>query len=139
MRRLLALLLRLPALVPLGTDASATTSAANANDLTPVEVTMVGPSAVRIRIAQGTTFPCDSGDNRMLVQGKFEPGQVVHLTTPDRCVCLQQTYAPFSDVDWGASGMACRPMICTFRGRVRHCVPAADPTIRVIIRSARPS
>lgn len=112
---------------------------ASADGLTPIEISMAGPSAVRVRVAQGTTFPCDSGDNRRIVEGKFEPGQLVSLTTPDRCVCIQQTYAPFSDVDWGPSSMVCRPMICGFLGRARRCVPAPDPTIRVTIRSTRPS
>jgi hypothetical protein len=126
-----ALLLMLPALLQL--------KSANADGLTPIRLTLAGPHAVRVRVAQGSTFPCDSGDNRAILEGKFEPGQVVSLTTTDRCVCMQQTYAPFSDVDWGPSGMVCRPMICSFFGRTKRCVPSPDPTIRVTIRSERPS
>ena len=98
---------------------------------------MLGPGAVRIRIAQGTTLPCDSIDNKMLVQGRFSPGEVVRTKVPDNCVCLQQTYEPFPDVDWAAASLVCRPQICTGVGRMRRCVPAPDPTIRVGIRSKR--
>lgn len=135
-----ALLLMLPAFsLRLGSDALVAVPSASAAGLTPIELTMAGPDAIRIRVAQGSTFPCDSGDNHVLLEGKFEPGRVVRLSTPDRCVCLQQTYAPFSDVDWGASGMACRPMVCKYWGRGRHCTPAPDPTIRLTLRSTRPN
>ena len=126
-----ALLLTLPAFLQL--------TPANADGITPIELTMAGPSAVRVRVAQGTTFPCDSGDNHVILEGKFEPGNIVHLTTPDHCVCMQQTYAPFSDVDWGPSQMVCRPATCKFVGRIKRCFPLPDPTIRVSIRSTRPS
>jgi hypothetical protein len=104
---------------------------------TPIEVTLLGPGAVRVRLALGTTFPCDSGDNQRLVEGKFAPGSVVRASTPDRCVCFQQTFEPFSDTDWSASSMVCRPQICTNIGR-KKCVPAPDPTIRLQVRSQRP-
>jgi len=108
-----------------------------AGDPTPIEVTMLGPDAVRIRVALGSTYPCDSGDNRLIVEGKFAAGQVVHAAAPDHCVCFQQTYAPFSDTDWGASAMVCRSQICSDIGK-KHCVPAPDPTIRLQVSSQRP-
>lgn len=111
---------------------------AAADVATPVVITMLGPGAVRIRIARGNAFPCDSGDNHLFVQGKFKPGDIVRTSTPDRCLCFQQTYEPFSDVDWSASSMVCRPQICTRPGKGQKCVPAPDPTIRLAIRSSRP-
>ncbi len=113
-------------------------SDAAADGVTPIVVTMLGPGPVRIRVAQGSTFPCDSGDDHRLVDAKYQPGEVVRTTTPERCVCVQQTYQPFSDVDWGASSMVCRPQICTRPGKGQTCVPAPDPTIRLQIRSTRP-
>lgn len=104
---------------------------------TPIEITLLGPGAARIRLALGTSFPCDSGDNRRIIDGKFGAGQVIRASTPDRCVCFQQTYEPFSDTEWTASSMVCRPQICTNIGR-KKCVPALDPTIRLRIRSRRP-
>ncbi|MET0791376.1 MAG: hypothetical protein ABW061_07630 [Polyangiaceae bacterium] len=108
-----------------------------ADGLTPVVITMLGPSAVRIRVAQGNTFPCDSGDNQRLIEGKYRVGEIVRTSTPDRCLCVQQTYEPFSDIDWSASSMVCRPQICTRAGKGQKCVPAPDPTIRIGIRSTR--
>ena len=106
-----------------------------AGSVARVEITMLGPSAVRVRVADGTTFPCDSTNNRMLVQGKFSPGEVVLASTTETCVCVQQTYEPFSDADWSESALACRPVICKGAGRARRCVPAPDSTIRVRIYS----
>jgi hypothetical protein len=109
-----------------------------AEGVTPVVITMLGPGTVRIRVALGSTFPCDSGDNRRLVEGKYRSGEVVRTSTPDRCVCVQQTYEPFSDIEWSAPSTVCRPQICTRSGRGQKCVPAPDPTIRLSIHSKRP-
>jgi hypothetical protein len=109
-----------------------------ADGIAPVVITMLGPGAVRIRIARGSTFPCDSADNRPLLEGKYGPGDIVRTSTPDRCLCVQQTYEPFSDVDWSASSMVCRPQICTRPGKGQKCTPAPDPTIRLAIHSNRP-
>ena len=106
--------------------------------LTPIELTMVGPEAVSVRVAGGTTLPCDSGDDRMLVQGKFNAGQVVRTSTPDTCVCVQQTYQPFPDVDWAPATVVCRPLVCRGAGKTRRCVPTPDPTIRLRFQSQRP-
>ena len=113
------------------------TDAVAADRPTPIEITLLGPGPARVRIALGTTFPCDSGDNHRIVEGKFAAGDVIRASTPDRCVCFQQTYEPFSDSDWSASAMLCRPQICTTIGK-RKCVPAPDPTIRLRISSQRP-
>ncbi|HEX3776418.1 MAG TPA: hypothetical protein VHV51_18230 [Polyangiaceae bacterium] len=110
---------------------------ARADDVTPVELTMLGPDPVSVQVARGNTFPCDSIDDQILLRGKFAPGQVVRLSSPDVCVCMQQTYAPFPDVDWGPSLRICRPQICRGAGKGQRCVPAPDPTIRVRIRSNR--
>jgi hypothetical protein len=112
-------------------------STASADGITPIEVTLLGPSAVRVRVSRGSTMPCDSGDDRSIIAGKFEPGQVVKASTLDDCVCVQQTYEPFTDVDWAAGSIICRPQRCTWAGRSKHCVPATDHTIRIAIRSKR--
>jgi hypothetical protein len=111
---------------------------ATAGSPTPIEITMLGPDPVRIRIALGLTFPCDSGDNHLLLEGKFKAGDIARAQTPDACVCLQQTYAPFSDIDWGFATRVCRPLVCIGGGKARRCWPAPDPTIRLSIRSNPP-
>ncbi|HKO46893.1 MAG TPA: hypothetical protein VJV79_04180 [Polyangiaceae bacterium] len=137
MHRLLAPLFSVLSL--LSADVAASPSAPTTEGLTPIEITLVGPKPVRLRVARGSTFPCDSGDNHLLVSGKFEPGRVIRLKTAGHCVCFHQTYAPFSDIDWGASTLICRPQICRPAGRSKRCVPAPDPTIRISIQSTRPS
>jgi hypothetical protein len=112
-------------------------SDARADGPTPVAITVLGPSAVRVRLALGSTFPCDSSDNYRIVDGKFKPGDVVRTRTPDRCLCFQQTYEPFTDTEWSASSTVCRPQICSYIGK-KKCVPAPDPTIRLQISSKRP-
>ena len=119
-------------------QATTFTGDAVASDVTPIEVTMLGPGAARIRIALGRTFPCDSGDDRRLIEAKLAPGEVARAVTPDRCVCFQQTYEPFPEIDWGASAIVCRPQICTNFGKKKQCVPAPDPTIRINVSSRRP-
>ncbi len=117
-----------------------TSSAANAGapSVTPIELTMAGPEAVSVRVARGTTLPCDSGDDRVLVRGKFNAGEVVRASTTDACVCIQQTYQPFPDVDWAPAGVVCRPQSCVGAGKAKRCVPMKDPTIRLRIQSQRP-
>lgn len=114
------------------------TARATAPTITPIELTMMGPESVRVRVARGTTLPCDSGDNRMLVQGRFAAGEVVRASTTAFCVCVQQTYQPFPDLDWAPGSVVCRPQVCTGIGKAKRCVPASDPTIRLRIHSQRP-
>jgi hypothetical protein len=88
-------------------------STASADGVTPIEVRLLGPKGVRVRVSRGSTLPCDSGDDRPIITGKFAPGEVVRASTPDECVCVQQTHEPFTDVDWAAGFMVCRPQICS--------------------------
>jgi hypothetical protein len=108
---------------------------ANASGVIHVEITMLGPDAVRVRLAEGKVFPCDSSDNRMLVQGRFSAGEVIRADATRDCVCVQQTFASFPDVDWSAPQLACRPLNCAGIPRGRRCPPAPDVTIRIQIAS----
>jgi hypothetical protein len=60
-----------------------------ATEIVPIVVTMLGPSTVRIRVSEGTVLPCDSADDRMLIEGQFAAGEVLRATTLSRCVCVQ--------------------------------------------------
>ena len=128
-----ALLLSCGAL--LAADASAASRIApSVLPAVPVEILLLGPDPVRIALSEGQTLPCDSPDNRPLLHGRFGGG-LVRTTTTSECVCLQQTYAPFADIDWSNGVVACRPLRCGGRGR--PCVAAPDPTIRVRVASRR--
>ena len=103
----------------------------------PVEILLLGPDAVRIRLAEGRTLPCDSADNHPIAVGRYAGGQALRTSTTRECVCLQQTYAPFIDVDWSNGVVACRPIPCGYR-RGTPCVGPQDPTIRLSVSSRRP-
>ncbi len=75
---------------------------------TPVEVTMLGPDAVRVRVTNGVAMPCDSIDDRPLIVGRFTASETIRtVAVGDGCVCFQQTYAPFSDTDWSTATRLC--------------------------------
>lgn len=107
----------------------------HAADAARVEIRVLGPGTVRLRVAQGAAMPCDAAGNHLLVNGKFGPGQVVATSTDAQCVCVQQTHQPFVDVDWSPAVFACRPVTCSGGGKSRVCRLAPDPTIRIDIRS----
>ncbi len=90
-----------------------------------------------MRVAEGQSAPCDSGDDHLIIAGKFAPGQVVRASTFESCVCVQQTFEPFTDTDWSGAGWVCRAQICTGYGKAKRCVEAPDPTIVIKIDSKR--
>jgi hypothetical protein len=105
---------------------------ASATSVVPVEITMHGPKAVRVRIYSGQTSPCDSSNNHRVVDGRFEPGHVIRTTARTDCVCFQQTYEPFVEIDWSTPVQACR--IKCNRGGCRY----VDHTIRIGVVSSPP-
>lgn len=105
---------------------------------TPVEVRLLGPDAVRVRVAAGVNLPCDSLDNRPLVNGRFKAGDIVRATAfGDGCVCFQQTYAPLVDSDWSTPARICSACSFNPQTRVWLCPPQRDPTIRISVSSSR--
>lgn len=103
----------------------------------PVVVTIIGSSAVRVRVSAGMAMPCDSSESRGLIDGKYDPGEVVRATSTEDCVCVQHTYEPFTDTDWSDAKLVCRPMNCERLKGDWRCTPAPDPTIRIEIESKR--
>jgi hypothetical protein len=100
-------------------------SGLRANESTPVVLTSASSVEIRVQLADGLTAPCDSGNNRMLLDGKLAAGATFRASIAGDCVCIRSTSASFPNSDWTTSGLQCRPRTC--RGRV--CRPAADPTI----------
>jgi len=103
---------------------------------TTIVVRALGPKPVRIRVAAGTVYPCDSLANERLYEGKPAVGTHVTINSAAECVCIDQTVEPFTDVGWTASRFQCRPRICTGHGKARRCRPDPDQTIRIDLRSA---
>ncbi len=100
-----------------------------ADPLAPVVIEQRGRGRVRVQVAEGLTRPCDSLDNRMLLDGWLSEGEVRRGAIAGDCICVRHTSASFPRADWSQPGLACRPRVC--RGKV--CRPAADSTIRVTI------
>jgi hypothetical protein len=106
---------------------------------TPVEVTILGPDPVRVRVAAGVAMPCDSSDDHSLIAGRFKPGQTIRaVAVGGGCVCFQHTYAPFSDADWSMPTLICTRCRYNYDERVWFCPPSSpDPTIRINVASSR--
>jgi hypothetical protein len=100
-------------------------SGLRANESGAVVLTSTSDVEVRVQLAEGLTTPCDSGNNRMLLDGRLPPGATFRTAIAGDCVCIRSTSASFPNSDWSTSGLKCRPRTC--RGRV--CRPAPDPTI----------
>jgi hypothetical protein len=102
-----------------------TPSALRADESAAVVVTSTSDVDVRVQLAEGVTAPCDSGNNRMLLDARLPAGATFRAAIAGDCVCIRSTSASFPNSDWSTSGLKCRPRIC--RGRI--CRPAPDPTI----------
>jgi hypothetical protein len=101
---------------------------------TPVVATLYGNERVQVIVAEGSTAPCDSPENRQLYRGFVEPGRPLLLQSPLGCVCVQQSFAPMTSTDWGPSRWECRPQACN---AAKVCRPVVDPAIRVALVSRR--
>jgi hypothetical protein len=111
---------------------SAITTAAGslrANESADVVVTSTSNVDVRVQLAEGLTAPCDSGNNRMLFDGRLAAGATFRSAIGGDCVCIRSTSTSFPNSEWSTSGLKCRPRTC--RGRV--CRPAPDPTIYLAV------
>ena len=104
-----------------------TATGLGASEPAAVVVTVGSSGPRRVQISEGLTAPCDSGQNRMLFEGRLAAGETFRGNVGGDCICIRNTFGAFRDVDRTVSGFACRPRVC--RGRI--CRPAADPTIRV--------
>jgi len=111
---------------------------AESDSAVPVVVTLLGPSSVRVRVSEGRAMPCNASESRLLIDGKFDPGEVLRAASIDDCVCVQQTYEPFTESDWSEPRLVCRAMNCEKLKSDWRCKPAPDPTIRIDVASKRP-
>jgi hypothetical protein len=102
-----------------------TASSLRANETGTVVITSTSSVDVRVQLAEGITSPCDSGNNRMLLDGRLAAGTTFRAAIAGDCVCIRSTSASFPNSEWSTSGLKCRPRAC--RGRI--CRPAPDPTI----------
>jgi hypothetical protein len=93
--------------------------------MTPLTLALAGKERVGVRVAAGTTAPCDSSANTMLFNGVLEPDAPRSFVTDAVCVCFEQTYAPFTTTGWTPSSIRCRPNGCIGKA----CKLPIDPTL----------
>ena len=94
-----------------------TPCASHAQMVVPVRVSIVGHGAVRFRLAEGTTAPCDSSRNRVTFDGWLEPG-LYAFPTVSPSVCYEHTSGAFRDVNWSTG-----TIVSTVVGRRRYARP----------------
>ena len=99
--------------------ASSVVARADAEADRPVFVTVVGHGAIRFRLAAGATAPCDSSENRMLLDAWLGPGRY-EWGTGANDVCYQHTSGALREADWSESLVVPTAM---GRGRGRPTTP----------------
>ena len=71
----------------------------HADRVETVFVSIVGNGAIRFRLAEGLTVPCDSSRNRVTFDGWLTPGHYA-FPTLSKTVCYEHTYGAFREVNW---------------------------------------
>lgn len=85
------------AVASLGTPA---TRAQTAPKPLPVLVNVVGHGEIVLLVADGSTKPCDSSDNRVLFKGRVKAGDQIKLVSAAGAVCVDHTYGAFRQSQW---------------------------------------
>lgn len=78
----------------------------------PLVVSLDDDARIGVRIAAGSTGPCDASVNVPLFRGVLDPGAPLSLDTDAMCVCVEQTFAPFTAAGFGPPTIRCRPSLC---------------------------
>jgi hypothetical protein len=88
----------------LGSLATRDVAADGSTATVPVSVAVVGEGRIRLMVADGTSRPCDSSDDRMLFFGYAKPGDEIKLASATGSVCVDHTYGSLRESQWaGAS------------------------------------
>lgn len=78
----------------------------------PLTLHLDDDAKIGARVAAGSTGPCDASTNLPLFRGVLEPQHPLVLETDAMCVCIEQTFAPFTTAGFGAPQIRCRPTAC---------------------------
>jgi hypothetical protein len=73
---------------------------AAAEEAIPVVVSVVGKGVIRVRVADGTSLPCDSSTNHVLFDGHVKAGDKISLASKAGSVCVDHTYGSFRESQW---------------------------------------
>jgi hypothetical protein len=76
-------------------------------------VNVLGHGEILVLVADGSTRPCDSSDNRVLFKGHAKAGDQIKLVSTTGAVCVDHTYGTFRESQWAG------PSIWSAGGRSR--------------------
>ena len=80
--------------------------------IAPVVLTLEDDARIGVRLAAGSTGPCEASVNRPLFRGVLEPRTPMAFESDTMCVCVEQTAAPFLTAGFGPPSIRCRPSKC---------------------------
>jgi hypothetical protein len=72
-----------------------------------VVLQLVGSESINARIYQSETRECHDLENAKVFEARIGPG-ATSLTVPGCCLCVQQTFAPWTSVGWTLGEIGCR-------------------------------
>ena len=72
---------------------------------TPVTITILGPGAIRLLVADGASRPCDASDNRVLFNGRVSAGDEIKLSSGTGSVCADHTYGQLRESQWASASI----------------------------------
>ncbi len=73
----------------------------------PVVLQLVGSESVKARIYASERRECHEIENAKVFEAMVGPG-ATSLTVPGCCLCVQQTFAPWTTVGWTQGTVGCR-------------------------------
>jgi hypothetical protein len=100
---------------------------ARADAPTTMYVTNYGAQPSRVQVAVGSTFPCDSSDNHLLLDAVLAPGERRTLFVNGIIVCARNTSGG-SVLDWGPSQW----LLGGYRCRTRKGPCWVDPSVPIV-------
>ena len=103
--------------------------------VSPIYVSVIGTTAIRVRIWTGSVMPCDSGKTKLL-DAKVQPGFEATYWSDEQSVCVEHTTRAFPDVDWVPPRLVYRPTIClrwVGYGKWRRCAEWAAVPLNIVI------
>jgi hypothetical protein len=63
----------------------------------PFSVGVVGSGEILVLVADGSTRPCDSSNNRVLLDGRAQAGDQIQGVSTTGTICIDHTYGGFRE------------------------------------------
>ncbi len=78
----------------------------------PLAVSVTSEGRIGLRVAVGPAMPCTAVGNTILLESTIDEKAPRILETQASCVCIEHTYAPFTNAGWTNAMAYCRPQRC---------------------------